>query len=82
MKDARIVAFGQTVRELRVAKGITQEGFAHLSGVDRSYFGHIERGRKNVTLGMIYQIADGLGMTAAELLQAVQDNQEKNDRKI
>jgi transcriptional regulator with XRE-family HTH domain len=82
MKDARIVAFGRTVRELRTEKGITQEAFAYLSGVDRSYFGHIERGRKNVTLRMIYQIADGLGMTVVELLQAVQDNQEKHDRKI
>ncbi|WP_331351993.1 helix-turn-helix transcriptional regulator [Cellvibrio sp. UBA7671] len=82
MKDARIVAFGRTVRELRTAKGITQEAFAHTSGLDRSYFGHIERGSKNVTLRMIYQIADGLGMTVVELLQAVQDNQEKHDRKI
>lgn len=79
MNDARIITFGRTLREIRKAKGLSQEAFANISGVDRSYMGHIERGRKNVTLGMIYQIADGLGMTIVELLQAVEDNQARRD---
>ncbi len=77
MKDTRVVTFGRTVREIRKAKGLSQESFAHASGVDRSYMGHIERGQKNITLSKIYQIADGLGMTVVELFQAVQASQEK-----
>lgn len=46
MKDPRLVAFGQRVRDLRKEKGLSQEAFADLTGIDRSYMGHIERGEK------------------------------------
>lgn len=69
MKDARLVAFGQKVREVRKSKGLSQEALADIAGVDRSYMGHIERGEKNITLTKIYQIAEALNIDASELLE-------------
>ncbi len=63
MNDIRLIAFGRKVREIRKAKGLSQEALADLSGIDRSYMGHIERGQKNVTLLKIYQIADALNVS-------------------
>ncbi len=54
-------AFGERVRELRKAKGYSQEGFAAVSGLDRSYFGRVERGEQNVSLDNIAAIARALG---------------------
>ncbi|MVF14470.1 helix-turn-helix transcriptional regulator [Ketobacter sp. MCCC 1A13808] len=69
MKDARLVAFGQKVREIRKSKELSQEALADIAGVDRSYMGHIERGEKNITLTKIYQIAEALNINASELLE-------------
>ena len=63
MNDIRLIAFGRKVREIRKAKGLSQEALADLSGIDRSYMGHIGRGQKNVTLLKIYQIADALNVS-------------------
>ena len=63
------VLFGRRVRQLRRAKGVSQEAFAHDIKIDRSYFGSIERGERNVSLENICLIAEGLGVAPAELLR-------------
>lgn len=63
------VSFGRRVRQLRKGKGISQEAFAHAVGIDRSYYGSIERGERNVSLENICLIAGGLGVPAYELLR-------------
>jgi transcriptional regulator with XRE-family HTH domain len=63
------VLFGRRVRQLRKAKGVSQEAFAHEIKIDRSYFGSIERGERNVSLDNICLIAKGLGVAPAELLR-------------
>ncbi len=66
--DKRIVAFGRRVREVRKAKGISQEKLAELAGIDRSYMGNIERGEKNVTLKKVYEICDALEIEITDLV--------------
>lgn len=68
MKDPRLVAFGERVRQLRKEKGLSQEAFADLAGIDRSYMGHIERGDQNITLTKIYQISEALGVSVSDLI--------------
>jgi len=63
------VLFGRRVRQLRKEKGVSQEAFAHEIKIDRSYFGSIERGERNVSLDNICLIAAGLGVPPAELLK-------------
>jgi transcriptional regulator with XRE-family HTH domain len=63
------VLFGRRVRQLRTERGVSQEAFAHQIQIDRSYFGSIERGERNVSLENICLIAAGLGVPPAELLR-------------
>ena len=71
MRDKQLAAFGKAVRQLRKEKGLSQEAFADLAGIDRSYMGHIERGEKNITLTKIHQICSALELTASELFNRV-----------
>jgi transcriptional regulator with XRE-family HTH domain len=45
----------------------SQEGFARYAGIDRSYYGAIERGEFNVSLDTVVKIAAGLETTVAAL---------------
>jgi transcriptional regulator with XRE-family HTH domain len=65
------VRFGQRVRELRKEQGYCQEGFAAACGLDRTYMGGIERGKRNLALRNIEKIAETLGMSIAELMEGV-----------
>ena len=60
-------AFGARMRQLRKAKGLSQEALAFNCGLDRSYLGAIERGEKNVSLINIHRIADALRIQPADL---------------
>jgi transcriptional regulator with XRE-family HTH domain len=67
----RLKDFGHRVRELRLARGVTQEELALHCQLDRSYIGQVERGERNISLINIHKIAAGLGVPAHELLTAV-----------
>ena len=59
--------FGKRVRELRKAKGLSQEELAFKAGIHRTYIGGIERGERNPSLNNIAAIAKALGVTPPEL---------------
>jgi transcriptional regulator with XRE-family HTH domain len=59
--------FGDRIRELRSAKGLSQEELAFKAGVHRTYLGGIERGERNPSLKNINAIANALEVTLREL---------------
>lgn len=59
---------GHNLRTLRKAKGLSQEAFADLLKIHRTYIGGLERGERNVTLKTVERIATALGVDAAHLL--------------
>jgi XRE family transcriptional regulator, regulator of sulfur utilization len=61
--------FGEAVRRLRRAKGLSQERLADLCGLHGVYVGVIERGEKNVTIVTADRVATALGVTLWELLR-------------
>lgn len=69
-----LVRFGERVRELRIQQNLSQEKFALLAGLDRTYFSSLEKGKRNVSLKNIKKIADALGISMSELLKGVDDN--------
>ena len=48
------------IRNLRKKKQITQIDLAVMIGIDRAYLSEIENGRTNVSLNVLYAIADAL----------------------
>ena len=59
--------FGRRVRELRHARGFSQEGLAERAGLHWTYVGGIERGERNPALENINRLAKALGVPLAEL---------------
>ena len=59
---------GHNLRTLRKAKGLSQEAFADLVKIHRTYMGGLERGERNVTLKTVERIAAALGVDPAQLL--------------
>ena len=55
------------MRELRLARGLSQEQLAFKAGIHRTYLGGIERGERNPTLKNIVSIAQALDITLSEL---------------
>lgn len=66
-RTANTIAFGAAVRALRVERGFAQEAFAAHAGMDRSYYGAIERGEFNVSLGTIIKLTRALDTSLSEL---------------
>ena len=69
--DKFISSFGVRLRALRKARGFSQEAFADISGLDRSYVGGVERGERNVSLLNIKKLADALEISVEELFQGL-----------
>lgn len=63
--------FGEKVRSLRKERGMSQEKFAELCGLDRTYISGIERGTRNVSLKNIETIAHALGISKSDLFKGV-----------
>ncbi len=67
MDKEYLLLFGKRIRELRQKTGLSQEKFALMIDMDRSYYSSIESGKRNVSLLNIKKIADGLGLTLEKL---------------
>lgn len=63
--------FGEKIRSMRKERGISQEKFAELCGLDRTYISGIERGTRNVSLKNIELIAQALGISKSDLFKGV-----------
>jgi transcriptional regulator with XRE-family HTH domain len=61
-------AVGQRIRDLRVEKNLTQEALALESGVSRNVLIGVEQGRRSLLYERLFDLADALGVSAAELL--------------
>ncbi|HEY8082686.1 MAG TPA: helix-turn-helix transcriptional regulator [Solirubrobacterales bacterium] len=75
-------AFGIALREARLKRGLSQEEAASVGGIDRAYFGHVERATKTPTLSMIFRVAGAVGVKPSRLfLQAEQILSQKDHPK-
>jgi transcriptional regulator with XRE-family HTH domain len=61
-------AFGAALKEMRMERGLSQEGAALASGIDRAYFGKLERADKVPTLTTVWKIATAFEVQPSELL--------------
>lgn len=65
------VQLGKRIRKLRTDKGLSQEKFALLIEMDRTYFTSVELGKRNISLKNIEKIANGLDVSLEELFKGL-----------
>ena len=70
--DNILYRFGKTVQRLRTERNISQEKFAELAGVHRTYIGMIERAERNITLINIEKIAKAFDLSVPELINKME----------
>lgn len=63
-----IKVFGTNLREYRTKKGLSQEKFAEICGLHRTYISDIECFQRNVSLENVQKIADALEIEPYNLL--------------
>ena len=64
-----IKVFGTNLRKYRTDKDLSQEKFAEVCGLHRTYISDIECFQRNVSLENVQRIADALGIKSYKLLQ-------------
>lgn len=72
MQKDLLFAFGQTVRQIRLSKDISQEKFADMCDLHRTYISDVELGKRNVSLENIGKMANALDIRISELFQEVE----------
>lgn len=62
---------GLKVRALREQKAVSQETFASIADLDRTYVADIEGGKRNVSLEVLQKLAHGFGVSISTLLDGL-----------
>jgi len=62
------IQLGKRIREVRDAKGLTQDGLAKASYLSRTSITNIEKGRQHIPLHTLYVISTALDVKVADLL--------------
>jgi transcriptional regulator with XRE-family HTH domain len=65
-------ALGRAVLAVRTEKGISQMQLAEVTGFMQSWISQVERGRRNPSWNNVARLAEGLGVSVAELAKRAQ----------
>ena len=68
------------MRTLRTERGWSQEEFAYQCGLHRTYIGHVELGKKNISFNNLVTVASTLGLTLSELFSGLEDGDTPNEQ--
>lgn len=75
MQSDILISFGQTIRKIRLSKGISQESFADLCDLHRTYISDIELGKRNVSLENIEKISKALDLKIYQLFMEMETHE-------
>ncbi len=70
-KHPALIKLGKRIRDLRKAKGFSQEDFAYEVGLDRTYMGSVERGERNIAAINLIRIAKTLKVDVGKLFPSI-----------
>lgn len=65
--STRRKAVGARIRELRLERGLTQEGLGNAAGMDRKMVLYLELGQRSVSFERLWDISAVLGVEVADL---------------
>lgn len=66
--DDPALNLGRNLRQLRAARGVSQEQIARLAGIPRATWSNLESGGANPTLAVLSSVAGALGVSLEELV--------------
>jgi transcriptional regulator with XRE-family HTH domain len=66
--------FGIVIRRRRHKLNLSQEDFADMANIHRTYVSKIELGKVDVGIGVAYKIAIALGLPLSKLLKETENN--------
>jgi transcriptional regulator with XRE-family HTH domain len=72
-RNSQLSAVGARIRDVRVSRGFSQEGLAAEAGLDRAYYGSVERGERNVSTLNLIRIAAALGVEVSDLFPTMKE---------
>lgn len=61
--------FAHNIKKLREERGLSQEAFADLVGLHRTYVGSVERAERNISIDNVEKIAAALNVSPGSLLE-------------
>ncbi|MDB5392135.1 MAG: family transcriptional regulator [Planctomycetaceae bacterium] len=61
------IVFGHAVRRYREKLGLSQEAFADVAGIHRTYVSSIERGKVQISIGIANQVAIALQVPLSQI---------------
>lgn len=64
-----LLMLGERIRELRARRGMTRKILAQQSGVSERYLAQLETGHGNISIILLRQIAQGMGMPLVDLVR-------------
>jgi len=70
--------FGTNLRRYRNLLGVSQEKFAEMCGLHRTYISDIERFQRSIALDNVQRIADALGVETYKLF--IESEDQSNER--
>ncbi|MGB3377149.1 MAG: helix-turn-helix transcriptional regulator [Allopontixanthobacter sediminis] len=71
MFEYELKDLGNNIRRAREARGFTQEAFAQEIGLDRAYYGRIERGLVNISARTVFMLAEALQIAPSRLFTII-----------
>ena len=72
MKKNIEMVFGQAVRRRREKLGLSQEDFADVAEIHRTYVSSIERGKVQVSIGIAHKLAVALKVPLSRLWREIE----------
>ena len=63
---------GSVLRRYRESKGVSQEVFSGLAGLDRTHYSKLERGLRSPTINTLFKIADALDIPPHEIVRTIE----------
>lgn len=71
-------AVGQTIRQLRKKRKVSQEVLSGLAGIGRTHLTMIENGTKQANFETIWKLAAALDMKPSELVKKIEETVEQD----
>lgn len=71
IRHPNLIKIGEQIRLLRTSQNYSQEAFAAITGLGRTYMGRVERGEQNISIQNLIKIAMVLNVEVGELIPSL-----------